>query len=164
MPKLTKRFVESEKPPKDGYTLVWDEDLPGFGLRVHSSGQRSYLVQYRNTQGRSRRMTLGRHGKITADEARKSALRLFASIRDGKDPLAERRAYIDAPIVGDLLDRYVAEHVEKRNRRRTREEFKRLVERHIRPQLGKHKVAAVTRQDVAKLHRSLADTPRQANV
>jgi integrase len=164
MPKLTKRFVENEEPPKDGYTLVWDEDLPGFGLRVHSSGQRSYLVQYRNTQGRSRRMTLGRHGKITADEARKSALRLFASIRDGKDPLAERRAYIDAPIVGDLLDRYVAEHVEKSNRGRTREEFKRLVERHIRPQLGKHKVAAVTRQDVAKLHRSLADTPRQANL
>jgi hypothetical protein len=60
-------------------------------------------------------MKLGRHGKISADEARKSAHRLFGSIRDGKDPLAERRAFIDAPIVGDLLDRYVAEHVEKRN-------------------------------------------------
>jgi hypothetical protein len=30
-------------------------------------------------------MTLGRHGKITGDEARKSALPLFAWIRDGKD-------------------------------------------------------------------------------
>jgi hypothetical protein len=40
---------------------------------------------------------------------------------------------------------------------------KRLIERHIRPELGRHKVAAVTRQDLAKLHRSLAETPRQAN-
>jgi integrase len=164
MPKLTKRFVESEKPPALGYALAWDDDIPGFGLRIHSSGQRSYLVQYRNAQGRSRRMTLGRHGKITADAARKNALRIFAAVRDGKDPLAERRAYIDAPVVSDLLDRYVAEHIERRNRATTQGEFKRIVERHIRPHLGMHKVAAVTRQDVAKLHRSLAETPRQANV
>jgi integrase len=65
--------------------------------------------------------------------------------------------------VNDLLDRYIAEHVEKRNRPRTGEEVKRLVERHVRPQIGRHKVAAVTRQDVAKLHRELGSTPRQAN-
>jgi integrase len=65
--------------------------------------------------------------------------------------------------VNDLLDRYIAEHVEKRNRPRTRDEIKRLVECHIRPQLGRHKVGAVTRQDVAKLHRGLEATPRQAN-
>ena len=164
MPKLTKRFVESVKPPSEGYALTWDDEIAGFALRVQSSGERSYFVQYRNAQGRSRRMTLGRHGKISADEARKSALRVFAAVRDGKDPLAERRAYIDAPIVGDLLDRYVTEHLEKRNRATTRAEFKRLVERHIRPAFGSQKVAAITRQDIAKLHRSLADTPRQANL
>jgi len=59
--------------------------------------------------------------------------------RDGKDPVAERRAYLGAPLVDDLLNRYVAEHVEKRNRPRTCEEVKRLVERHIRPQLGRHR-------------------------
>ena len=81
MPKLTKRFVESEKQPSKGYTLTWDDEIAGFGLRVQSSGERSYFVQYRNAQGRSRRMTLGRHGKITADEARKTALRVFAAVR-----------------------------------------------------------------------------------
>jgi integrase len=162
MPKLTKRFVESRKPePTD--QVFFDDQLPGFGLRVLPSGVRSYLVQYRNRQGRSRRLTLGKHGKLTADGARRTALRVFAAVRDGKDPVAERRAYIDAPIVNDLLDRYIAEHVEKRNRPRTRDEVKRLIERHIRPTLGRHKVAAVTRQDLAKLHRDLADTPRQAN-
>ena len=162
MPKLTKRFVESVKASSEDQ-VIFDDNIPGFGLRVLSSGVRSYLVQYRNRQGRSRRLTIGKHGKVTADGARKDALRIFDAVRAGKDPVAERRAYIDAPLVNDLLDRYLAEHVEKRNRPRTREEIKRLVARHIRPQLGRHKVGAVTRQDVAKLHRELKSTPRQAN-
>jgi hypothetical protein len=81
--------------------------------------------------------------------ARKEALRIFDAVRAGKDPVAERRAYIDAPLVNDLLDRYIAEHVEKRNRPTTKEEVKRLIERHIRPELGRHKVAAVIRQDLS---------------
>ncbi len=162
MPKLTKRFVESVKPALEDQ-VIFDDKIPGFGLRVLSSGVRSYLVQYRNKQGRSRRLTIGKHGKVTADKARKSALLIFDAVRGGKDPVAERRAYIDAPIVNDLLDRYIAEHVEKRNRLSTREEVKRLVKLHIRPQLGRHKVGAVTRQDVAKLHQTLEATPRQAN-
>jgi hypothetical protein len=146
MPKLTKRFVESVKPGgKD--VVIFDDDLAGFGLRIQPSGVRSYVVQYRNAQGRSRRLTIGRHGKVTPHGARKAALRIFDAVRSGKDPVAERRAYIDAPTVNDLLDRYIAEHVEKRNRPRTRDEVKRLVERHIRPRLGRHKVAAVTRQE-----------------
>ncbi len=162
MPKLTKRFVESVKPAAEDQ-VIFDDQLKGFGLRVLPSGVRSYLMQYRNRQGRSRRLTLGKHGKLTPDAARKEALSYFADVRAGKDPVAERRANIDAPIVNDLLDRYIAEHVEKRNRPSTRDEVKRLIERHIRPVLGRHKVAAVTRQDMAKLHRDLADTPRQAN-
>ncbi len=162
MPKLTKRFVESAKAAATDQ-VIFDDEIPGFGLRVLASGVRSYLVQYRNKQGRSRRLTIGKHGKITADIARKNALRIFDAVRAGNDPVAERRAYMDAPLVNDLLDRYLVEHVERRNRPRTAEEVKRLVERHVRPALGRHKVAAVTRHDVAKLHHALAATPRQAN-
>jgi integrase len=163
MPKLTKRFVESVKPAvKD--QVIFDEKTPGFGLRIMPSGVRSYLVQYRNKQGRSRRLTIGKHGKVTPDSARKMALRIFDAVREGRDPVLERRAYIAAPTVNDLLDRYLAEHVDRKNRPRTRGEIYRIVERDVRPALGKHKVAAVTRQDMAKLHRSLFATPRQANI
>lgn len=165
MPKLTKRFVESLRPTgKD--RVVWDDKMPGFGLRVQPTGIRSYVVQYRNAQRRSRRLTIGKHGAVTAEGAREIARRILNEVHDRKDPrdpVAERRALIKAPTMNDLLDQYLAEHVQKRNRPRTQEEIERLVARHIRPQLGKHKVAAVTRQDVAKLHRSLGSTPRQAN-
>jgi integrase len=163
MPKLTKRFVESLRPGTLDQ-VIFDDELPGFGLRLFKSGKRSYVVQYRNAQGRSRRMTLGLHGKITAEQARLLAHRVFAKVRDGIDPVAARLAYLEAPTVDRLLDRYLAEHVKRRNRPATRAEITRLVDRHVRPVLGKLKVEAVTRQDMAKLHRSLADTPRQANL
>lgn len=142
-----------------------------FGLRVLSSrtghGEeryvRSYLVQYRTAQGCSRRLTLGKHGKLTAETARKEAFRVFDAVRAGRDPAGERQATIEAPVVSNLLDRYLVEHVRKRNRASTQEEVTRLVERLVRPRLGRYKVAAVTRQDMAKLHRDLGDTPRQAN-
>jgi hypothetical protein len=165
MPKLTKRFVENIRPAgKD--VVLWDQNMPGFGLRVQPSGIRSYVVQYRNAQRRSRRLTIGKHGVVTAERAREIARQILNSVHDHKDPrdpVAERRALINAPTVNHLLDQYIAEHVQKRNRRRTQEEVKRLIERHIRRQLGKYKVASVTRQDMAKLHSSLMGTPRQAN-
>jgi Arm DNA-binding domain len=144
MPKLTKRFVESIRPTgKD--RVLWDDKMPGFGLRVQPSGVRSSVVQYRNAQRRSRRLTIGKHGAVTAEGAREIARQILNEVHDRKDPrdpVAERRALIKAPTVNDLLDQYLVEHVQKRNRRRTQEEIERLVARHIRPQLGKHKVAA----------------------
>ena len=72
MPKLTKRIVDQSKPGT-GQIFVWDTDVPGFGLRVLPSGQRSYVIQYR-ARGRSRRMTLGKHGALTPQTARKMAI------------------------------------------------------------------------------------------
>ena len=162
MTRLTKRVVDAIVPgPSDAF--VWDGEVKGFGLRVKSSGVRSYLVQYRNAEGRSRRLTLGKHGVLTPDEARGQAKRALAKVAEGADPVANRNAFRAAATVGELLDRYVTEHVERRNRRTTAAEVKRLVERHIRPRLGALKVASVTRQDIGQLHRSMAATPRQAN-
>jgi integrase len=162
MPKLTKRLVESLKPGVADL-VIFDELVPGFGVRVMPSGVRSYLVQYRNAQRRSRRLTLGKHGVLTVDQARDKARKILGAARDGRDPVAEKRAFLEAPTVTELLDRYLAEHVDKRNRPSTAAEVRRLVDRHIRPELGTHKVAAVTTRDIEALHRSLSETPRQAN-
>ncbi|MCZ6482345.1 MAG: Arm DNA-binding domain-containing protein, partial [Alphaproteobacteria bacterium] len=67
MAKITKKRVESIKP-SDRDVLEWDDELRGFGVRIKPSGVRSYIIQYRNRFGRSRRLTIGKHGRLTAEE------------------------------------------------------------------------------------------------
>ena len=65
---ISRRTVEALKVEKD--TVFWDRDLPGFGIRVYTSGTKMYVVQSR-TKGKSVRVTVGRHGVISADELRR---------------------------------------------------------------------------------------------
>jgi integrase len=163
MPKITKRTIDA-LPPDAPRQIVWDSELKGFGLIALPSGVRSFFVQYRNETGRQRRLTLGRYGVLTVDQARKAAQQALAGVSEGKDPLAARQTHRDAPTVSRLLDRYLAEHVEVHNGERTATEVRGLIERHIRAGLGALKTSSVTRQDIAKFHRSLERAPRSANI
>ena len=160
---LTKRFVDGLMPEAKPYPQ-FDANLAGFGVRVHPTGRKTYFVQYRNKHGRSRWFLLGVHGTITVEQARGDAKAVLQAVAQGTDPADARKSFRNAPDMGHLLDRYVADHIRKHNKPSVRAELERVVDRYIRPALGSLKVAAVTRADVEKLHRSLAETPRQANV
>ena len=67
MPRLTKRSVDALKAKSKDY-FVWDAVLVGFGVRVLTSGAKTYQVQYRKG-GRTRRSSIGRHGVVTVDQA-----------------------------------------------------------------------------------------------
>ena len=54
MPKLTKRTIDATEPQATEFFL-WDEGIPGFGLRVMPSGRKSFVVQFRAGR-RARRM------------------------------------------------------------------------------------------------------------
>ena len=163
MAKLTKRFVE-RVAPADKDLVLWDDVLPGFGLRVKASGVRSYVIQYRNVQGRSRRFTIGRHGILTPDEARKIAKDKLRAVAAGEDPAADRKAARSALDMAALCDRYLEEHVAVHNKPKTEKGCRSVVDLYIKPSLGSRKVAGVDFADVDKLHRSMKDTPRQANL
>src|SRR5690349_10369745 len=100
MPKLTKRGVDAAESRASEYFL-WCDELPGFGVRIYPSGKRGYLVQYR-AGGRTRRVKIGLHGRITVDEARKQARILLGQVAGGSDPAEDRATRRRAMTVQDL--------------------------------------------------------------
>jgi integrase len=162
MPKITKRLVDATHfAEKDIY--VWDDDLSGFGLRVKPSGVKSYILQYRNTYGRSRRYTIGKHGPLTPDSARKEALKLLAEVERGGDPAQDKYIGLKAPTFKEVAERYMKEHAIVKKKPRSVKEDQRLLDKVILPVFGSKKLADITRPDIAKFHHSQRETPYQAN-
>lgn len=88
--KLTKSKVEGLPIPASGQAFLWDDELRGFGVRITASGARSYIVQGR-VGGKTRRVTLGAHGVLTCDEARRKAKAALVALDEGVDPQIEKK-------------------------------------------------------------------------
>jgi integrase len=162
MPKLTKRFVDALKPVTRD-TLYRDEDLKGFALRVKPSGAKTWVVQYRNLAGRTRKLRLGKVGELTPDEARQRASKALGKVSGGEDPSAARKAARGAMTVADLCRNYLAD-AEKGlvlgKRKRAKSEITLItdrsrIERHILPLLGSMPVTDVQPTDIRRFLKSV---------
>jgi integrase len=161
MVKLTKRAVDAIRP--NGKDVIhFDDELPSFGLRVKPSGVKSYLVQYRKGL-RTRRLTLGRHGVLTPDQARKLAVQSLAKVRAGGGPAEERQREREAETMAELCDRYLTHHAEVHKKASSLRNDRVMINEVIKPALGRLKVQEVTRADVTNLHHGFADRPYRGN-
>ncbi|MGE4483207.1 tyrosine-type recombinase/integrase [Acidocella sp.] len=162
MPKLTIRTIEALETRPSNY-IVFDDQLPGFGIRVMPSGRRFFLVQYRR-HGRTRRIMIGQYGPITAEVARQQAMSLLGQARGGgDDPAAVRDAIRQSTTLPQLGERFLKEHVAVRCKPTTQAEYERSVRLFINPFFGSQRVRSVTEADVAELHGGLSHIPYQAN-
>jgi integrase len=160
--KLTKRIVDDAEPMATAY-FIWCSDLAGFGVRVHPTGKRAYYVDYRNRDGARKRMKIGDHGKITAEEARKLALATLGGVTKGEDPATERATRRGSLTVKELCSDYMAAAErglifgKKRQPKKasTITQDHARIDRHIAPLLGKKLVRDLTRADVAKFIRDV---------
>jgi integrase len=163
MPRLSKRLVEQLRvPPERREVFLWDSALPGFGVRVLVSGRITYLVQYRDGHGRTRRYALGVHGVLTTEQARRLAQDALGRARAGENPSAERQAARQAVTVSELARRYERDYLPTLARR-TQQNCRFVLAQYILPAIGALAVQAVTTAELARLHTRLAHVPHQAN-
>ncbi len=162
MTRLSKRTIDALETSEKDY-FVWDASLPGFGVRVLPSGRKSFLIQYRDKSGRTRRQGLGRYGTVTAEEAKTDARELLSSVARGKNPAEEAKRKRGAANVAELCERFMADYVPTHCKQSTAKEYKRCMDLFIKPAFGSLLAEDVTRSEVSDLHHKHRDKPYQAN-
>lgn len=158
MPKIDKSLVDSKKPHKTKRIYIWDDKISGFGLQILPSGVKSFVFQFRNAQGDSRRATIGRHSEtLTAEQARTKAKAMRRIVEDGGDPLGVKQEQRDALTVGAILDLYLgsAKFAEKAASTKSIDQGR--IERHLRPLLGKQYVQSLKPDAVRRAFGQIRD-------
>jgi integrase len=158
MAKLTKRFVDAVQPTGRDVVL-WDDELLGFGLRMKPSGAMAWVVMYRNREGRARKMTLAKLGRLTPEEARKEARGVLADVAKGGDPAEARAEARRDPTISELAELYL---VEGPAAKPTKKQSSWMADasntrRHIVPLLGRKHLRALTRADVERFQRDVTN-------
>ena len=107
---INKRAVDALKPG-DKPWIAWDDRLTGFGVRVHPTGAKSFIVNYRAGDGGrkapNKQVVLGRYGKIAPGQARRLAQTTLGKVASGEDPAEERSQAQGMPTLADALKDYL---------------------------------------------------------
>lgn len=161
---LTAQWVERVRPPDAGQVDYFDTRLPGFGLRVSSSGRRAWCLLYRaKGSPRKRRLTLGVYPALSLADARELARVHLVAVDRGEDPAEANKPAPEALTFAGLAELYLERHV--RGRLRSAVEVERKIRREMLPTLGAMPAHEVKRRDVIKLLDAIVDrgSPMQAN-
>ncbi len=162
--KLTKRHIDGlvafDKPYRH-----YDTELKGFGVQVMPSGIKSYIVEYRPDGGgrnvAKKRMTLGRVGELTPDQARAMARDRLADVRRGTDPLSDRQTKRREQKLSEFIDQWeIDAPASKRTGRpmkeRTRTYMLARLRHHVVPLLVTKRISDVTVDDINGMIRRIA--------
>ncbi|MBU1652649.1 integrase family protein, partial [bacterium] len=159
--KLTKSFVDSIPLTESGQTFYRDTEISGFGLRVGTTSK-TYIAEGK-ANGKTVRMTIGRHGVFTAEQARVEARQILVMIAKGVNPVdekKERRA--KAVTMGQAFEDYLT--VRKALKPRTIYDYRRFMKTYLADWADKP-ISAISKDMIAKRHAKMGETSAaQANL
>jgi integrase len=163
--KLGARTINALPKVEGGVRFYWDDELPGFGLRVRANGKKHFIAQYRvggGKGGRSRRVTIGTYGTLTVDDARPLAKRILADAYLGKDHAEERDSIRKSQTVSQLIDTWAGDGVLINRRTGARRSATNianevaLATHHLKPLIGSRMVENLTKGDIERLRNQIA--------
>ena len=157
--RLTKRAVDALKTERRD-ALFWDWELAGFGVRVHATGRKAWVAQSRGPRG-IKRVTLGRHGEMTCEEARREAALVIDRIKRGEDPIP---APVEAELtLAGLAERFMRTYAERRLKPGSVVEYRTMLDKYILPALGGMALSEVGRAEISAFHHGMRGMPSRAN-
>jgi integrase len=164
---LTNRIIDAAEK-KDSRYCIWDSMLAGFGVRIETSGAKTFIVRYRAEGGgrtaTQRFVTVGRYGTLTPVTARKQAKILLGGVAKGEDPAHERRAKRAEMRMSGLIDLYEEEGCVVQRGKRQGAPMKPLTKQftvarlrnHVVPLLGHKRVTEINAGDIERFVRDVA--------
>lgn len=161
--RITKTLAQNAEPgPRSRF--FWDTEILGFGLRVTPKGTRSFVFRYTDASGREHLLTLGRLGRVTAEEARDMARKEGVRVARGSNPVFERAKARTVRTLAEFFEEcYMPRHADLKKKKVSADGDRMLFRVHLDPLLGHLPLANITTPQVAALHADLADRPYVAN-
>jgi integrase len=143
---LSDMTVRTAEPPVSGSVTLWDTSVRNFGLRITSTGARSFIILI----GSGRRQVIGRWPTISLAQARSKAKQIFAERTLGR--------YQPRTIAWEAARGEFLSHAKAKNRPTTFAEYERILNRYF-PFTGA--LHDITKDDVAqRLARICASSQR----
>ncbi len=158
--RLNEQTIRALEAPGKANRIWYDDDAPGFGIRVTKAGKRAFVLNYR-VEGRERRMTIGSWPDWSTTAARNRAKELRRDIDQGIDPLEVKEQRRAALTFGEVAAQYIKRYASRKKSGYRDVEYLR---REVLPHWGKRKAEDIERSDVIALVEAKATTaPVAAN-
>lgn len=133
-------------PPERAKLDIYDTAITGFILEVRPNGSKTFAVRYRDEYGKQRQYKIGNASDISADKARKEAIKVRSRVTVGENPAADKKIKRSVPLYAELADRYIA-HV--RTYQRDPKSAERALRNHILPKWHKQRLSDIKQADIA---------------
>src|SRR6185437_309683 len=146
------RSISRLKIPNNPRVEYFDKSTPGFGLRVTSSGHRSWICFYRH-KGVKRRYTVGTYPQLGLADAREKAKEILRLAAKGDDPASEKKRERKAETFRELAGMYLEQHA--RPKKQTWRTDHNILHRDLIPRFGSRKAGEIARRDVLDMLRAI---------
>lgn len=160
--RLSARFIETLQPGTSDY-FVTDEGLSKLKIKVTPSGNKSFVLRYRNAQGRERKLKLGDFPDMNADQAKRLAVKHSSTIAEGGDPAATKQDNRHGITLSELGQRFIDEQAELHLKPSTIQNYRQLLRSTIDPEIGRLPIVSIKRENLLTLQKRMASTKYQAN-